>query len=439
MVDNNPKAFGTFLRDIPAVNEQAKAFISGAITGKLPDLPKEFDGRVVWKDYLSPIKNQKKCGACYAFACVGMLADRFAIQTNLAVKPDLNPLETAICMHQLYSVDEFNKLFSNTDYQNTIFREQAVKSCQGNTLYNTGRYLYIEGAVEESCVSMKFIEDYQDKNGKMPSCNEFQGKDLDLCLDGKTAQRMWNTRVYYKVGEDDIQQNINLIKAEVYKYGPIAVGFTVFEDFMTFEGKDNQVYIPGSNQKQVGGHAVRIVGWGESPSPHWIIANSWGKEWGADGYFKMTRGNPLLQLEINTVALWPNFPGQQDIRIPYYFESKIIPSDVELKHAVEALDHTTFYKVRTLEKIKKGLLKGSTDPLLDVNKLPDPVRNNWGDFWAYDVANYKRGDNKKSNGKSGNESNQGNKKSFIVEIVAVLIVLIAIAGIVYLFLRNRNN
>jgi len=31
-----------------------------------------------------------------------------------------------------------------------------------------------------------------------------------------------------------------------------------------------------------GGHAVKIVGWGNDPSAgeYWIVANSWGPTWG---------------------------------------------------------------------------------------------------------------------------------------------------------------
>jgi len=38
----------------------------------------------------------------------------------------------------------------------------------------------------------------------------------------------------------------------------------------------------------LGGHAVKIVGWGTYYSKkYWLVANSWGTSWGIDGYFKI--------------------------------------------------------------------------------------------------------------------------------------------------------
>jgi len=39
---------------------------------------------------------------------------------------------------------------------------------------------------------------------------------------------------------------------------------------------------------QLGGHAVKIIGWGaQKGTPYWIVANSWNTDWGLDGYFWM--------------------------------------------------------------------------------------------------------------------------------------------------------
>lgn len=36
--------------------------------------------------------------------------------------------------------------------------------------------------------------------------------------------------------------------------------------------------------EMVGGHAVRILGWGvENDTPYWLVGNSWNTDWGDNG------------------------------------------------------------------------------------------------------------------------------------------------------------
>ncbi len=48
----------------------------------------------------------------------------------------------------------------------------------------------------------------------------------------------------------------------------------------------------------LGGHAIRILGWGvENSVPYWLVANSWNPDWGDKGYFKIVRGTDECGIE----------------------------------------------------------------------------------------------------------------------------------------------
>lgn len=55
--------------------------------------------------------------------------------------------------------------------------------------------------------------------------------------------------------------------------GPVETAFTVYSDFENYAGGVYK-HVSGS---AVGGHAVKIVGWGNDPiaGNYWKIANSW--------------------------------------------------------------------------------------------------------------------------------------------------------------------
>jgi cathepsin B len=56
------------------------------------DIPKEFDSRLQWKDCIHPIRNQEKCGSCWAFAASEAFSDRLCIasksELNLIFSPE---------------------------------------------------------------------------------------------------------------------------------------------------------------------------------------------------------------------------------------------------------------------------------------------------------------------------------------------------------------
>lgn len=66
------------------------------------------------------------------------------------------------------------------------------------------------------------------------------------------------------------------------------------------------VYYKSSTSTLIGGHAVRLIGWGvEKGYPYWLGINNWGSEWGEKGYFKFLRGANHCGIEAKVVLTMP--------------------------------------------------------------------------------------------------------------------------------------
>ena len=83
---------------------------------------------------------------------------------------------------------------------------------------------------------------------------------------------------------------------DLYANGPITGMFFVKQDFLSYA---SGVYdCDDKLSPMLGGHAIKILGFGEEAgTPYWLVANSWNEEWGDGGFFKIRRGQNDCQIE----------------------------------------------------------------------------------------------------------------------------------------------
>eukprot|EP00121_Abeoforma_whisleri_P002271 Awhi_evm1s2033 len=223
----------------------------------LQSVPETFDAREKWSDCVGEVRNQQRCGSCWAFGATESLSDRFCIQGKKL--GDLSP-------------------------QNLLSCDGSCFGCNGGTLPGAWNYLKRVGVVLDSC------QPYISGTGKTGHCSH-------TCSDGEDV-------VYYKAKSSysvttfmDLFEGktVSKIKAEVFSSGPVEVAFTVYQDFMSYKGGVYH-HITGP---QMGGHAVKLIGWTEDA---WIIQNSWGPAWGEGGTFRIRMGSNECGIESNVYA-----------------------------------------------------------------------------------------------------------------------------------------
>ena len=90
------------------------------------DIPKEFDSRVQWKDCIHEVRNQEKCGSCWAFAASEAFSDRTCIASKGAINEVFSPETLVDC-------------------------DKSDFGCNGGELNNVWRYIESDGIVSDKC------------------------------------------------------------------------------------------------------------------------------------------------------------------------------------------------------------------------------------------------------------------------------------------------
>jgi C1A family cysteine protease len=85
-----------------------------------------------------------------------------------------------------------------------------------------------------------------------------------------------------------VSQNETSIKQALFSGFPIVFGIKVYESFESEQvAKTGIVPMPDtSKEKNLGSHCCQLIGW-EDTTQTFLCANSWGTEWGQEGFFTL--------------------------------------------------------------------------------------------------------------------------------------------------------
>jgi len=79
----------------------------------------------------------------------------------------------------------------------------------------------------------------------------------------------------------------SILKLELLNNGPLMACFSIYDEFLHYK---SGIYQPRTSNmsNELYGHCVKLIGWGsEDDTPYWVFANSWGRSWGENGFFRM--------------------------------------------------------------------------------------------------------------------------------------------------------
>ena len=207
----------------------------------VPDPHFQVPSTVDWRDkgYVTGVKDQGHCGSCWAFSTTGSLEGQMFRKTG-----------------KLVSLSEQNLIDCSAEWNN--------HGCSGGLAIKAFRYIRDNGGIDTE-------ESYPYK-GEDGTCQY------------STANIGANCTGFVEVKKYDEDALVNATAS----VGPISVSIDASRN--SFRHYSSGVYYEPACSEIILDHGVLVVGYGtENGQDYWLVKNSWGTDWGENGYIKMAR------------------------------------------------------------------------------------------------------------------------------------------------------
>mmetsp|Transcript_123295 Transcript_123295/g.343344 ORF Transcript_123295/g.343344 Transcript_123295/m.343344 type:complete len:564 (-) Transcript_123295:40-1731(-) len=242
------------------LRQQAQIYFQPADAATLAlekDLPVSFDWRNArgGQNFVEPVMDQGDCGSCYMVSTMRMLSARHKIRLN---DTTAEPWSISFPLH----CSEYNQ------------------GCKGGYGFLASKWSEDVGLLPASCFPY-----------------DTTAKCRVACNLQKLSKRYRAANHRYLGGFYGNSSSAAMM-LELYRNGPLVVSFEPSEDFMFYAGGifgQQRLGVPAplqghASEWQQVDHAVLLVGWGEElGQKYWIVQNSWGSQWGEEGFFRIAR------------------------------------------------------------------------------------------------------------------------------------------------------
>jgi len=209
---------------------------------------------------VSPIKNQRQCGSCWAFSAVEAMESAAAVHTNSTVQIGA-PQQLVDCVR--HGKDTCNVGGEMHDGYLEVIKEGGLDT--------EASYPYTAKSKRHCKFKPKSI---------IPGTDSFTGY-TQVPIGSETALlKASSTIPTISIGIDASDNKFQLYKSGVYN-------------------------VPTCSSTELD-HGVAIVGYGtlKGSSPYWLVKNSWGETWGNEGYIYMSK-DAKNQCGVATDATFP--------------------------------------------------------------------------------------------------------------------------------------